>query len=457
MPGIGSSGPDDSDGNELVDLSSRRLPDEEAQTGEHSEVDIQADVHLQSDSDEDKSLSEISADESDRLWTEIKAETGYGSYVEYLKAYMNRYEYLWPLWFALRNTLRRREENCTSRRECAVYDVNHTDNRCPRMSLRCGSSSETKILSAIRQPLSTGNVRVILWEMWRKETTKGLPGAPRLELFDALGLGLRIQPRFFYALADTTTRRERLPPKFTERPLDPELFVIDQYVITIARNYFPENPDAMPVILIARLGPEELDFEEEIDENVPFQKLATDELPKPVIMLPAWMLQYVRLLESDLAKQRESLGSVRDIFLGSLTALLHFNVSRIREGKDLMRGEYLKVIGPREEGEEQILDHEMMLGKLFRMRSSLRRLIEDSEDKAERLKRVVHSQMANEVREGTSFTTIEDDLRQIRLESRRCETEIFDYLQLQTGELARQESKKSIQLSNFQIEEAKRG
>lgn len=456
MPGIGSSGPDDSDGNELVDLSSRRLPDEESQTGEHSQVDIQADVHLQSDNDEHESLNEISADESDRLWTEIKAETGYGSYVEYLKAYMNRYGYLWPLCVALRFILRR-QDNRTSCCECAIYDINHADHRGPRMSLRCGSSSETKILSAIRQPLSTGNVRVILWEMWRKEATKGLPGAPRLELFDALGLGLRIQPRFFYALADTTTRREWLPPKFTERPLDPELFVIDQYVITIARNYFPANPDAMPVILIARLGPEELDFEEEIDDNVPFQKLATDELPKPVIMLPAWMLQYIRLLELDLAKQRESLGSVRDIFLRSLTALLHFNVSRIREGKDLMRVEYLKVIGPREEGEEQILDHERMLGKLFRMRSSLRRLIEDSEDKAERLKRVVHSQMANEVREGTSFTTIEDDLRQIRLESRRCETEIFDYLQLQTGELARQESKKSIQLSNFQIEEAKRG
>lgn len=456
MPGIGSSGPDDSDGNELVELSSRRLPDEEAQTGEHSEVDIQADVNLQSDSDEHESLNEIGADESDRLWTEIKAETGYESYVKYLYDYCEIYGYLRPLCVALRFSLRR-QDNRTSCCECAIYDINHADHRGPRMSLRCGSSSETKILSAIRQPLSTGNVRVIMWEMWRKETTKGLPGAPRLELFDALGLGLRIQPRFFYALADTTTRRERLPPKFTERPLDPELFVIDQYVITIARNYFPANPDAMPVILIARLGPEELDFEEEIDENVPFQKLATDELPKPVIMLPAWMLQYVRLLESDLAKQRESLGSVRDIFLRSLTVLLHFNVSRIREGKDLMRGEYLKVIGPREEGEEQILDHERMLGKLFRMRSSLRRLIEDSEDKAERLKRVVHSRMANEVREGTSFTTIEDDLRQIRLESRRCETEIFDYLQLQTGELARQESKKSIQLSNFQIEEAKRG
>ena len=56
-----------------------------------------------------------------------------------------------------------------------------------------------------------------------------------------------------------------------------------------------------------------------------------------------------------------------------------------------------------------------------------------------------------------SLLTLENELQRIRREATRLEAEIRDYLQLQTGELALEESKKSIELSNFQIEEAKRG
>ncbi len=65
--------------------------------------------------------------------------------------------------------------------------------------------------------------------------------------------------------------------------------------------------------------------------------------------------------------------------------------------------------------------------------------------------------MPSEAFQSTSLTAVEDELRQARLEASRLETEIRDFLQLQTGELALQESRKSIELSNSQIEEAKRG
>lgn len=449
MSTIGPSCPDATDGSELVDLSSRRLPDEEAQKEEQSPLDVQPDVQLQSESDEHDAPEEISADESARLWAEIETETGYRHYYEYLIAYSGRYEYLWHLRYDLYHKLLRDSREDSRKSTCAIYDVNHIDNRCPRIVLQCDSSSGNKVLSAIRQPLSAEHVRIVLWEVWADPRA----GA---RMSDAVGLGLRIQPRFFQALL-AISKHGGSTQTVIERPLASDLFVIDQYVVTIAHDYLPANPDTQPVILIARLGEGEMGHKEESEEILPFQKLATIELPKPVDELPEWMLRYVRLLESNFGKDGEYTGNFRDTCLRSLIPLLHFNMSRIREGKYLMQREYLKFFGPHGEGEERILDHEERLGKVFTMRSSFRRLIEDSEDKAERLKRVVRSQMANEVPKSTSFTIMEDALRHTLLEARRCESEILDYQQLQTGELARLESKKSIDLSNFQIEEAKRG
>lgn len=42
-------------------------------------------------------------------------------------------------------------------------------------------------------------------------------------------------------------------------------------------------------------------------------------------------------------------------------------------------------------------------------------------------------------------------------EARRFESELRDYLQLEGSRLALEESKKSIELSNYQIQEGKRG
>lgn len=451
MPGPGLNGPDDSGGNELVDLPIQRPPDEENQIRGHHEPSIQGSMELQSNGDEHDSTHNISPDQEARLWADLKAETGYDTYIKYLRAYMHRYKHVDELISDLRHGLQLNWPHLKipSLRECAIYNIYQIDNYCPIISLKCGSSSGTKILSAIRQPSPAATVRIVLWEV-RESVFRGF------QPLDALGLGLRIQPRFFKALLADHTRM-RPTQTFTERPLESELFAMDQYVVTTARNYLPANPDATPVILIARQGPEKLKFEEDFDEIVPFQRLPTDEPPKPVIRPSPWMLQYVRLLESDFEKERECTGKFEDILLCSLTPLLHFNLSRIGKENDLMRREYLKLILPPEEGETEILDIEERLGELFRMRSSLRRLIEDSEEKSENLQRALRSQMANKVRQNPSFTTTEDDLRRARLLALRWETEVRDYLQLQTGELARQESKKSIDLSNFQIEEAKRG
>ncbi|CAD6592077.1 MAG: hypothetical protein ASARMPRED_005971 [Alectoria sarmentosa] len=88
-----------------------------------------------------------------------------------------------------------------------------------------------------------------------------------------------------------------------------------------------------------------------------------------------------------------------------------------------------------------------------------RRMVGKSEDLnySHQLRRFILSQMPCDTNLDEPFIEIEDQLQQAHLEAHRLENEIRDYLQLQIGELALQESRKSIELSGSQIEEAKRG
>lgn len=116
------------------------------------------------------------------------------------------------------------------------------------------------------------------------------------------------------------------------------------------------------------------------------------------------------------------------------------------------RARYLQATKPRH-GETV----EKFLKDVSNIRYLLRRMIEDSEDNSLRLRDHMHSFMRHDTPQRQSLMTLESDLQQIRLVAARLEAEIRDYLQLQTGELAFEESNKPIELSNCQIEEAKRG
>ena len=427
---------EDGDGDELVDLPIQRLPDEEAQIGGSRDSNIQAGGQIDDDSDD--SQDGMSPDEKARLWADLEAETGFSSYKEYLKAYEGRHPDLkklldtipdWPF------------VGSPFPHSCAIYDIEDRDCACPTITLQCSTSSAERILLALRRPSAIATARIVLWQ----------PG-PRGKMVDALGLGLRIQPRFFQAYYDRHAHARR-PERFKEDPLTPELIVIGRYVVTIARHYLPAIPDATPVILIAELDAESLGNEEEIVETLPFQKPVTNEPYKPINRLPSWMRQYDRILKSDLENERKATTTIRDLIFRSLTPLLHFQIWHIRKQSGSIRKEYSNMSLTAQHGKQK----EDRLENLFRMRSLLRRLIEHSEEQIDHLLSIVYSRMTNDTQQRSSSTVVEDDFHQALRDARRWETEIRDYLQLQTGESALQESRKSIELSNFQIEEAKRG
>lgn len=160
----------------------------------------------------------------------------------------------------------------------------------------------------------------------------------------------------------------------------------------------------------------------------------------------------LRGLESDLKKGRDGVRNDMDLTLGPPTALLQFGIPLVRLQCRVTRAFYLQATNPR--CTEMVAK---VLKDIFTKRCLLRRMIEDSEDNTLRLRDNLHSGMRHGTPQSPSLMTLELDLQQTRLEATRLEAEIRDYLQLQTGELALEESKKSIELSNSQIEEAKRG
>ena len=447
MPKTASDHLEGSDSNELAVLSRGIVPDEESQIGEGLETNIQTGIQLPDVSGEREPLGRISPHESARLWEDLKTETGFRSYDDYLDAHEEKHAYLRSLRHAFQDLTVGTDPYAYS---CAIVDVQDGNSTCCKLTLRCYSTSAIRILSALRRPPPGATFGIVLWDSTSLDK----------EMLNALGLGLKIQPHFFNAFLARHPKTPAIPEKGTDWEIADDIVVVGQYVMTLVRNYLSEIPDATPIILIA--GLDQNPFSNGSNEILPFQKPATpapaisrvimSEPTDPMDLLPGWMRDCVRRLESDIKKGRGLGGSNADLSLNSLTALLQCTMPLVRTECRVTRERYLKSTEP-----SRTETVETVRKDIFKMRYLLRRMVEDFEDSFLRLRDCMHSPMKQDTPQGRSLMTLEADLQQVSLEATRLETEIRDYLQLQIGELALQESRKSIELSTSQIEEAKRG
>lgn len=94
---------------------------------------------------------------------------------------------------------------------------------------------------------------------------------------------------------------------------------------------------------------------------------------------------------------------------------------------------------------------------LDRQRLELRRALEVSEDLLGQFSRYLGSEAHSDLSKYASYGGIVADLRTLIADARRLDAEVRDYKQVQVGDLALEESRKAIDLSNAQIREAKSG
>ena len=446
MPGMGSGSLGEADDNELEIFPGKRLPDEEARIGEPR---TRVGVQLQNDSDEQESPTDTSQRDRIRMREELKAETGFASYTDFLEAYKERVPHLEDFRMNLKFIKNRYEYGFPELPYCAIYDVHQGDSVSLKILLRCTSAFPTVIHSTLRQPTAAAIFRIVLWdtENFHQDT------------MDTLGLDLKIQPGFFQAVVARDLiwgfgPQDRKEQRLKGRRLATNVFAMGLFVMTVARHHLPAYPDVIPVILISGRNSEPRAVASTLDEVLPFENPALRVKTrhfKPREAPLSWMQSFIRLLEADFSKGRRSDESDTDLMLRSRNPLLHFHILKISEECHWIREKYLKFT------RISTMNKEGDLGALFRDRSSLRRLIEDTEDDFQHLQSFKFSQKQSHSIQDPSSTMAEDELQRARQGAIRLETEIRDYLQLQTGDLVLRESIKSIELSNIQIEEAKRG
>ena len=396
----------------------------------------------------EKSSSEQSRlhGEVDELWSDLESGTRYSSYADNLKAYIAKHEGRDMLLGRLSG-----DPHSNQRKPpFTILDLSKDENSRLRVVPRFEDSidSATRVIASLQQPPVNVTVQIVLWNS-RDSLNKGT--------MNALGSALKLNPRFWGAL--WSKRRPQFEPRHAR---------IGGFVATVVRHYKPDELEAVSVVLIACHGWELL-LERAVDEEIGDVYPLKDPILDPTIdLIPPFYhggtlrlsspithqerhgpTTYLRVLKLCLDKEEEQADEFTKLILKPLIPLLYLSVFFIRNCCENLRLKYRNLLWNAAKMDEDV-------DALHDDRHRLRALMEESEDDLSYLRRYVCSQISAERISDKSWRKAEADLIQIHQEAGRLESQVRDYMQLQVGELALQESKKSIELSNQQIEEGKR-
>ena len=407
-----------------------------------------------------------------RIRASLREQTGFRSYQDYLEAYID--------WEAHKDLMLLRDlmNEVTSpdaQDTCSILDVLINEGLPPELSLRCHSKSGSEIFNALRQPPMDACVQIVIWRIHTPARS------PRLTMsrwfLDILGLGLRIDPQFFFALIQTLggLRGSSYPMTAVDtRPLRPSHVVIDHTVATLVRQYPFDKPDAGPVILIAgnhfqghiESSLTDRDFlpvaDQYTNKSPPFAS------PSPSVQLgpafgslsyddQAWLHIYKETFSALAGNNPGIPGCTAAIITGTLMPLLQMDCLKMRAEFLRLRRTFL-VLQAEMNGDNvshKFTNHTSSM--LHQERFWLRRSVEDSNDGMRHFERYFSIEVANYLPKSSAYLKIKQETSQIHDEARRLDAEVRDYLQLVVGSLALEESRKSIELSNQQILEGKRG
>lgn len=348
---------------------------------------------------------------ADDLRDDLKAETGYSTYAEYLEAYNAKRPYLEGIlpWFIPTGHNR----YTAGKSKFTVLDLSHNENSQSRVVTRCESISATSIVRTVRHPPANVDVQIVLWNA---------AGYLDPDVANVLGLGLKIDPRFFGALYGRSRRF-----------LDPKHVVIGGAVATVVRHYNSDRPDAIPIVLIARSQwhAQLADtVEEDIGDALPFQHPAveTDPFYIPQGEKRAYGMgnepgkhehpNFTRLFNWCLKNEEESAVGVASLVLKPLIPLLYLSMFWIRDFSERIRCDYDQL---RRVGDSVSDFHEaerlILTSGLPRDRLRLRAMVEDSEDSFDYFLRYTRSQKMADLLLTKSWLKVEDDLKRTHYEA----------------------------------------
>ena len=412
-------------------------------------------------------------DQDDQVWRDVKAETGFSSYQSYVKTLVQSGRYFISLQRFLGHTHLRTNVGMIS-----VFDIQKDGSTVT--SLNAGHSEaelshlsqdfepktvhkiSTRILQTLRSSPEDIPARIVLWSMPREFH-------PHPSIIEALGLGLDIDPSFFETLFQMTLSHHMISPMRSNQ------FMIGDSVATVARDYRRDRHD--PTVLVVAgyfelhygfpIDGEMLDkpynwvleevMNQEISGGTSLFSSAFDKVPQNDFVSVS-SNYYLKLLSIYVDKNRNVDSEVDVTLMIAILPLLRLEILRLR-GQCGVIDSVLKQVqyGVERPGRGLPGRNEERYSLLDRNRFWLRRRLEGLQESRDAFQSFARSQNAANWL-GTKIWLNQDaDIREALSMARSRELEARDFMQLQIGNLSISESRKSIQLSNQQMDEAKRG
>ena len=402
-----------------------------------------------------------------QIWKDIEAETGFASYTDYLEFYQNiRPDFVdrmeefkalpsVPIHAALRPSI-------------VIYDLSIQENSTTTISLRCHCHSGTKLLQALREvhePTGTNCVRLVLWFY--------PAGSLNQEIIETLVLGLKLGIKFVDDLPNVIWRGTTDSTPFNQRrPTPAENFRTHQISSisgdkTIATILQKDVTNETPVVLVMGTPDYRYDNSLLLERIIAGWEYRTPPVRRLVLedknhILRATMSNNLRTPAQDYAEIGEQFLQGQDatptkafLLLASMSPLLYVEAYLVSKAFNQLQKVYTIIaeakVTERLSQPTAPDDRDLNHGRL-----ELRRSLEETEDLLGQIFRYLGSAAQSDYFEEPSYVSIRADLRILIDDARRLEAEVRDYIQDAISHAAWSESRASIELSNLQINEAKR-
>lgn len=415
----------------------------------------------------------------DQCWKDVKAETGFSSYKSYLRALKNTE----PQAHSLLKRLNIRPSFEVDMGEVFVLDIlkdgstsisferqrvsDSANEQTPRQLKASEPETDrpigTQLLQNLRSPPESIPARIVLWSI-----PPGWP--PHAGIIEALGLGLDIHVSFFVNLFWITSRQ------YTPKTIRPSQILIGDSITTISRDYRPHRR-APPVLIVAgnfdlgyrtwtnRDATSDKTFRDMIEEVLKGEigggqsiyRWATHNYPSSdVASLPS--NHYLRLLSKHIHKDCNVGLEGHALLLLAVLPLLSIEILRLHIQRGVVDSVFIQIqYGVEHPNRHYDDEKQESYSVLDAQRFWLRRRLEGLEVSRNAFIRFARAQGPAKWLEGKAWRRQNEHINDVLATARAKDAEVRDYLQLQIGNLSIQGSKKSIQLSNQQIDEAKRG
>ena len=400
---------------------------------------------------------------NEECWQELKDETGYQFYREYLETYD---ESLFPslkrifAWEGYRFMsqavgISTNESKSLENDKFSIFDIFEDGRMSTALTFSPPwiLSQATEALKTLREPPSGTVIRILILDAKFEHVPYHAEIDKRdaiITLIGTIGLGLRTPPGFIHAFLQVHNFRDTEDQILAVETLDDAAHgTIGRAAFMLAQDYLPRKTNCPPVMII--LG----DPTSGYDFGFSQEPIRFSSPPHP--MKPArrsWPELYKLRYRSTITRHPPQTLDIDQATLYALLPLLQVKIAILNRGSTAMNRFYYELV---KYANFQGVKDSTSDGQIEDIRFQLRRQICEIERGAADLTRYLCARGKPELMSCREFRDFEQEASTCLEMARSLEAEVRDWLQLRVGDLALKESKKSIELSTLQIRESNRG